>query len=132
MTTETALKTPINWPLLPLPDKNGRIHYPDLESGVRQSIQIILRTRPGERLMRARFGAGLANYLHEPNTLTTRRRIHDLITQALEQWETRIVLDRVEVREVEGQPQHVRIELAYRLRRTGAAQQLGLTMQLEA
>ena len=122
----------IGWPLLPLPDEKGEFTYPSLEVSVRQSIQITLRTRPGEQLMRPEFGAGLENFLHEPNTLTTRRRIHDSIVESLERWEQRIIVDRVEVWDVPERPTHIRIELAYRLRRTGISQRLGLTMELEA
>lgn len=121
----------IDFPLLPLPDQNGQIHFPSLETSVRQSIQIILQTKPGEQLMRSEFGAGLANFLHEPNTLTTRRRILDVVTDALKRWESRILLDRVEVEEIPEQPTHLRVEILYRLKRTGVSQRLGLTMQLE-
>jgi phage baseplate assembly protein W len=121
----------IGFPLLPLPDANGQLHYPSLETSVHQSIQVILQTRPGEQLMRAEFGAGLENFLHEPNTLTIRRRIRDQITNALTRWESRILLDRVEVEEVSEQPAHLRVEILYRLKRTGVSQRVGLTMQLE-
>ncbi len=110
---KAAAKT-INWPLLPLPDEDGRLSFPSLDDSVRQSIQIILRTRPGERIMRPEFGGGLENMLHEQNTLTTRRQIRDLITESLERWEKRILLDRVDVWEVEGHPTAVRVEIAYR------------------
>ncbi|MBX3081428.1 MAG: GPW/gp25 family protein [Anaerolineae bacterium] len=122
---------PIGWPLLPKPDTNGELRYPTLEDSVRQSIRVILRTRPGEQLMRPEFGGGLADFLHEANTLTTRRRIQDSIVASLERYEQRISIDRVEVLEVPNEPSHIRIEIAYRLRRTGAAQSLGLTMMLE-
>lgn len=122
---------PISWPLLPVPDANGQLNFPSLETSVRQLIQIILRTRPGEQLLRPEFGAGLENYLHEPNTLLTRRRIRDLINDALEKWERRIILDRIDVREVESEPAQIRVELGYRLRRTGLPQQMGLTLELE-
>lgn len=121
----------IGWPLLPLPDAHGRLPYPDLDTSVRESIRVILSTRPGEQLMRPDFGAGLDRLLHEPNTLATRRAIRDLVRDALERWERRIVLDRVEVWEVDGEPTHVRVEIAYRLARTGTAAALSLTMQLE-
>src|SRR5262245_18028669 len=121
---------PINWPLLPLPDKDGGIAYPSLESSVHDSIKIILRTRPGEQLMRPLFGAGLQNFLQESNNITTRRRIHDTITESLEKWEPRVLLDRVDVAEVPGSPAQVRIDLVYRIRRTGLIQRLGLTMDL--
>jgi uncharacterized protein len=123
---------PINWPLFTVPDANGELHYPSLEASVRQAIRIILSTRPGEQLMRPEFGAGLEDFVHESNTLTTRRRIYDRITEALARWESRILLDRVDVSEVSGQPTQVRVEILYRLRRTGAPQQMGLTMDLEA
>ncbi|HEU4386676.1 MAG TPA: GPW/gp25 family protein [Blastocatellia bacterium] len=122
---------PIGWPLLPLPDVNGQLGYPTLEESVRQSVQIILRTRPGEQLMRPLFGAGLEDYLHEQNTLTTRRRIRDLISESLGRLEPRITVNRVEVAEVPDEPTRIRVEIAYQLRRTGALQQLGLTMDLE-
>ncbi|HVG38305.1 MAG TPA: GPW/gp25 family protein [Pyrinomonadaceae bacterium] len=121
----------IGWPLLPVPDAHGRLDYPTLDESVRQSIQVILRTRPGEQLMRPTFGAGLEGFLHEPNTIATRRRIRDLITESLERWEQRIILSRVEVAEVPQQPTQIRVEVAYQLRRTGALRQMGLTMELE-
>jgi phage baseplate assembly protein W len=126
-----AAKT-INWPLLPLPDEYGHLDFPDLQDSVRQSIKIILSTRPGERIMRPAFGGGLENMLHQQNTLTTRRQIRDLITEALQRWEKRIVLDRVDVWEVEDHPTSVRVEIAYRLRRMNQPQQLGITMDMQA
>jgi phage baseplate assembly protein W len=123
--------SPIGWPLLPVPDAEGRLAYPTLEESVRQSIQVILRTRPGEQLMRPTFGAGLEGFLHEPNTVTTRRRIRDLITESLARWEPRATVTRVEVAEAPDHPSRVRVEIAYQLRRTGAAQRIGLTLELE-
>jgi phage baseplate assembly protein W len=128
---QNAPMTPVNWPLLGRPDSEGRLSYPSLEESVRQSIRIILQTRPGERLMRPGFGAGLELFLHEPNTLTTRRRIRDLITESLARWEPRIIIDRVDVWEVEERPDSIRIEIVYRLRMTNQMQQMGLTMELE-
>ena len=130
---DQALPRPlIGWPLLPLPDANGQLSYPTLEQSVQQSIRVILSTRPGEQLMRPQFGAGLDQFIHEQNTLTTRRRIRDLVMESLQQWERRIVVDRVDVNEVADRPTLVRVEIGYRLVRTGAFQQLGLTMELEA
>ncbi|MDT5062491.1 MAG: uncharacterized protein QOH63_2950 [Acidobacteriota bacterium] len=122
----------INWPLLPYPDATGQLSYPTLEESVRQAIRIILQTRPSEQLMRPLFGAGLENYVHEQNTLLTRRRITDLIKESLKRWERRIILSRVEVSEVPGQPTRLRVEIGYQLKRTGATQRLGLVMELEA
>jgi len=126
-----AQPIPVNWPLLGLPDSEGRLCYPSLEESVYQSIKIILQTRPGERLMRPGYGGGLERYLHESNTLTTRRRISDLITESLQRWEPRLLLDRVDVWEVDERPDTVRIEIIYRLRNTNTPQQMGITLELE-
>lgn len=126
-----TLRPLIGWPLLPLPDEHGRLPYPGLETSVRESIRVILSTRPGEQLMRPDFGAGLDRLLHEPNTLATRRAIRDLVHASLTRWERRILLDRVEVWEVSGHPSHVSVEIAYRLTRTGAPATMSLTVQLE-
>ena len=130
MPERTVSQPRIGWPLLPLPDGEGRLRYPGLDDSVRQSIEIVLRTRPGEQLLRSEFGAGLAGLLHEPNTLATRRRIRDLVTDSLNLWEPRILLDRVEVWEVPDAPAEVRVEIAYRLRRTGAPRRTALTLEL--
>jgi phage baseplate assembly protein W len=130
-TMEPLVRPPITWPLLPVPDANGQLTYPTLEASVRQLIQVVLRTRPGEQLMRPEFGAGLESYLHEPNTIVTRRRLRDLIVASLDKWEPRILVDRIDVREVDDEPSQIRIELGYRIRRTGQMQQMGVTLKLE-
>ena len=130
-TASSFAPPPVGWPLLPVPDEAGELAWPALDESVRQQIRVILTTRPGEQLMRPSFGAGLETYVHEPNTLTTRRRIRDAVQGALEEWEPRIALDRVEVWEVDDRPGSLRVEIGYRLRRTGAARQLGVVLELE-
>src|SRR6478736_5650057 len=109
----------IGWPLLPLPDEHGTLAWPELARSVRDGIRIILSTRPSEQLMRAEFGGGLDRLLQEPNTVATRREMRDLVQGALTRWERRILLDAVEVWEVDGDASQVRVEIAYRLARTG-------------
>jgi phage baseplate assembly protein W len=130
-----AFPPPIGWPLLPVPDARGELAWPGLAESVAQQIRVILSTRPGEQLLRPRFGAGLVNLLHESDTVTTRRRLRDLVVASLERHEPRIVLDRVDVepagRET-GRRGELRIEIAYRLRRTGAPGRLAVTLDLQA
>jgi uncharacterized protein len=127
----STIRPLVSWPLLPLPDSEGRLRFPDPEASVRQVIQVILRTRPGEQLMNPRFGVGLEEFVHQPNTITTRRRIRDAIAEGLARWEDRVIVDRIEVWEVPERPTDVRIEIAYRQRRTGFARQLAVSMPLE-
>lgn len=127
---------PIGWPLLPVPDANGQLHYPSLAQSVRELIQVLLSTRPGEQLMRPGFGAGLENLLTESNTVATRSRIKDLIDDALKRWEPRIVIDGIAVDPVSdaatGVADGVRVEIAYRHKRTGAPARVGLTLVMES
>ncbi len=127
---------PLGWPLLPVPDANGQLHYPGLAQSVREQIQVLLSTRPGEQLMHPGFGAGLENLLNEPNTVATRSRIKELVGDALKRWEDRIVVDGIAVDPVSdaatGVPDGVRVEIAYRLLRTGAPARVGLTLVMEA
>jgi uncharacterized protein len=64
---------------------------------IRQSIEQILDTEPGERIMLPDFGCGLRRYLMEPNTLTTRTAIAKDVENALARWEPRIRLTDVSV-----------------------------------
>jgi Bacteriophage baseplate protein W len=122
---------PIGWPLLPVPGDDGTLAFPSLPRSVRESIQVILSTRPGEQLMRPQFGGGLENLLTEPNTVATRARIQDTIAEALARWEPRIVVDAIAVDTVEDDAGAVRVEIAYRLKRTQQAARVGLTLALE-
>jgi len=121
-------KPPVGWPLLQTP-RDGQWIYPVLEESIRQSIKIILLTRPGEQLMRAWFGAGLARFLHLPNTLETRQQIQDLIFESLDRWEKRIAVDRVDVSEGNSLD-HLRIDIAYRIKRSGNRAAMVLKLNL--
>jgi len=122
---------PIGWPLFPLPDADGRLSYPaTLADSVRQQLQVILSTRPGEQLMRPTFGAGLTEFLGEPDTLATRGRVYDRVIESISRWEPRVDVDRVEVGDLPGRPGWLRIEVGYRLRRTGEPLTLAVSLEL--
>ena len=123
---------PIGWPLLPVPGDDGALGFPPLAQSVRESIQVILSTRPGEQLMRPQFGGGLENLLTEPNTVATRSRIQDAIADSLARWEPRILVDSIAVDTVPGDAGAVRVEIAYRLKRTGTPARVGLTLVMES
>jgi uncharacterized protein len=120
---------PLSFPLLSLPQA-GRLEFPKLAAGVREMIRIILLTRPGELLLHRDFGVGLEDFLDQPNTVTTRRRLQDAVARQLQLFEPRIVLDRVEAAEVPDDPAALRLEIAYRVRRDGRPAALALTLRL--
>lgn len=115
-----AARPPLCWPLLPVPDAEGRLRFPDLETSVRQRIEAVLRTSPGEQLMRPAFGAGLERLVHQPNTAEVRARTQERLVQHIGAYEPRILLDRIEVKPADD-PRELLVTVAYRLRATGAA-----------
>ena len=125
-------RAPIVWPLLPVPDAAGELAFPTLAESVRENLRVILSTRNGEQLMHPAYGAGLTEFIGERDTITTRRRIHDRISEGVGRWEPRITVDHIDVTDVEGKPGHVRVHLAYRLRRTGEVRAFGVNLQLES
>ena len=109
---------PIGWPLMPVPDPEGRIGYPDLATSVRERIEVVLRTAPGEQLMRPAFGVGLETLIHQPNTLALRNGVEERMGEQLKAFEPRILIDRITV--AEGSDQNsLLVTVAYRLRATG-------------
>jgi uncharacterized protein len=79
---------------------------------VRQSIEAILDTEPGERVMMPTFGCGLRRYLMAPNTVATRTAIAKDVSESLGQWEPRIRVTSVEVTPGE-EPTLVLLDIAY-------------------
>lgn len=84
------------FPVQPDPRRGG-LAYSSGPDQVRQSIQLILETEPGERLMRPTFGAGLRRYLMKPNTTATRAQIQRDVERALTAFEPRIRVQEVRV-----------------------------------
>ena len=76
---------------------NGQMAWSEGEDNIRESIGLILRTRPGERLMLPEFGCSLERYLFEPNTISTLRLIQEEVKRAIGRWEPRVRLDDIVV-----------------------------------
>jgi phage baseplate assembly protein W len=86
----------VGW-AFPVKPVNGRLRFARYEEDIEQAIQIILLTSRGERVMLPEFGAGLRDFVFEPNSSPTRARMAEAIRKALVDWEPRINLERVEV-----------------------------------
>lgn len=99
------------FPLRPDP-RTGAMAFIGGEEIIRQSIETILDTEPGERIMLPTFGCGLRRYLMEPNTAATRAAMQADIQTALTLWEPRIQLTNVAVTPDE-EPSLVWIDITY-------------------
>jgi uncharacterized protein len=87
------------------------------EEDVRESIRIILGTRRGERVMRPDFGAGLEDFVFESISTTTIELLKKRVEEALIDWEPRIDVLKVEVKD-ERTRGRLLIGLDYRVRST--------------
>jgi uncharacterized protein len=112
--------------------QSGRLAWSSGEPNVRECIRVLLLTEPGERIMRPQFGCGLRQYLFEPNTPTTRELIRQEITAAINRWEARVRVQQVTVMQDQNDPRTAAVNVRFILVATGVAQQLGMTLTLEA
>jgi phage baseplate assembly protein W len=108
---------------------DGRLAWASEQDGVRESIEIILRTEPGERVMREEFGCGLRRHLAEPNTPTTRQLIRQRVTAAIRRWEPRATVQQVTVEQDADDPSVAHLIVVYELNATRSLQTLNLTLE---
>lgn len=73
----------------------GGIQLSHEDQKVKESIWIILRTGVGERVYRPNFGSRLSELAFAPMNSDTLLRIRLYVSQAIEVWEPRIILDKV-------------------------------------
>ena len=114
----------------PRVDGSGRMLWSEGERNIQESIAIILRTDPNERVGLPRFGAGLTAFLFEPNNAATHARIAHAIDTALKALEPRIAVDTVDVSADPKANETAIATIAYRLVATGAAQSVALDVPL--
>jgi phage baseplate assembly protein W len=107
----------VGW-AFPVKPVHGRLAFARYESDVEQAIQIILLTLPGERVMLPEFGAGVRNFVFEPNSPATQRAIENAVRQALIDWEPRIALEGVAVTPDDSDPALLLIHVDYVVRAT--------------
>lgn len=113
-------------------DAQGRLLYADDDQSVREVIRNILLTNPGERLMRPVFGAGLLEFINQPNNETTRTLLANIVRKSIEQWETRVKVDEVNVLPDPQSLTQVQIMIRYRMRHSPQPLQLSLGMDLSS
>jgi hypothetical protein len=107
----------VGW-AFPVKPTGGTLGWARYEVDVEQAIQIILLTSRGERVMNPELGAGLRDFVFEPNSEGTRARIEETVRKGLVDWEPRITLERVEVTPGEEAPNLVLIHVDYVVRAT--------------
>jgi len=87
---------------------------------IRQSLEILLATRPGERVMQDEFGCELTAVLFEEIDQGLINALTGLIADAILYHEPRIELDRLDISEDQAAEGRLLISLDYTVRNTNA------------
>ena len=90
----------------------------DDHDSVRQAILLLLSTIPGERVMRPDYGCQLHRLIFSPNDETTAGLAIHYVRQALDLWEPRIEVLRLDAERNDEAPEELTISLEYRVRAT--------------
>ncbi len=104
------------WPLGV--DHTGSIRLAEGTTDLDRSIQIVLMTAPGERLMRPEFGCRIWDLLFEPVTGNLLGLVAEAVRDALAQWEPRIEVEEVQPVPEPDDPSLIRVAIRYRVRAT--------------
>ena len=100
-------------------DATGRTATPiDVSAHVRELIEQVLFTAPGERVMRPTFGSAIHQLVFAPASPELMGIAEHLVRSGLQQW----LHDWIELQEVrvEADGATITVTVAYLLRRTGA------------
>lgn len=108
----------------------GRVRMAEDDDAVRQSLLMLLSTRPGERVMRQSYGCPLHRLVFAPNDDTTAGLAIHYVRQAVARWEPRVEPLRIDAEADPDDPDKLVVRLDYRVRSGGRRHQLAMTVDL--
>ncbi len=98
-------------------DNRGRTAEASDDKHIRDMIEQVLFTSPGERVNRPTFGCGLMQLVFQPNSDELAATTQFLVQGALQQWLSDLIL--VEEVQVESNDSTLQVTVVYTIRRTG-------------
>lgn len=107
-------------------DGRGRTAQTGDADHIRDLIEQVLLTAPGERVMRPDFGSGLLQLVFEPNSVPVAATTQTLVQASLQQHLAHLIA--VQQVQVENDDGALRVTIAYRVLRDDTSQQT--TIQL--
>lgn len=97
---------------------------------IKQSIQDIISTPLGSRIMRRSYGTQLFNLIDQPTSEALYLKIYSTIYSSILQWENRIDVSQININSLSaGQ---MVIDLEFTLTKTGQAQNLNIPVSIGA
>jgi len=101
-------------------DGRGRTAETDGDDHIRDLIEQVLFTSPGERVNRPTFGSGVMRLVFEPNSDVLGTATQQLVQGALQQWLGDLI--QVQSVDVKNEDSTLRITVQYVVRRTQKSQ----------
>ncbi len=101
-------------------DGRGRTAQADPDAHIRDMIEQVLFTAPGERVNRPDFGCGLLSLVFAPNSAELAAATQFIVQGSLQQWLGDVIA--VENVSVEASDGRLQVTVRYVVRRTGARQ----------
>lgn len=98
-------------------DGRGRIAATTEDEHIRDLIEQVLFTSPGERVNRPRFGSGLLQLVFAPNSDVLAAAVEMTVQGALQQWLGDLI--QVEALEVTSEDSTLQVQVQYVIRRNG-------------
>ncbi|MEO8286261.1 MAG: GPW/gp25 family protein [Chloroflexota bacterium] len=108
----------------------GSIAMVDGRDSVRQAIFLLISTVPGERVMRPDYGCLIHRLVFSPNDDTTAGLAIHYVRRAIEQWEPRVELLRVDAGRNPEAVEQLNVLLEYRVRATQRAESFFFSLNL--
>jgi phage baseplate assembly protein W len=99
---------------------NGRVEMLEQEADIASSLEILLGTRPGERIMLPQYGCNLDELLFENLDTRMKTLMADKIESAILYHEPRIQLEKVQLNDSREQEGVVLIDIIYRVKATNS------------
>ena len=78
-------------------NESGTVNMVSNEQDIRESLNILLSTSLGERVMQLKYGCNLVDYLFEPLSSSMIGFIKDRVENAILFYEPRIIAEKIEV-----------------------------------
>ena len=79
--------------------EQGEVGMVAAEEDISQSLEILMGTTLGERVMRFDYGSNLRNLLFEPLTNTLKTRIRGIVETAILKYEPRIKVNQIDLQQ---------------------------------
>lgn len=99
-------------------DRTGGCAIREGVEKINQAISDILMTRKGERPLRPNYGSKIHQLLFDPLDEITLDMMRIYIEEALEEWEPRIIVQRIDLSIPEDERHTVDVEIQYRIKNT--------------